>query len=333
MIRAESLSKTYGRTIAVRDVSFQVNRGEILGLLGPNGAGKTTIMRILTGYTPPTAGNATVDGLDVVKDSLRVRSRIGYLPEMIGLYEDMTVRSYLKFMAQIKKTERRRLRRHISDIIGKTGLESVANRLIGNLSRGYRQRVGLAQAMTGDPDILILDEPTVGLDPAQIREIRQLICSMKGEKTVILSTHILPEVTAVCSRIAIINLGKIAAAGTTEEIAARLEASKNLKLIIRGQPENLTEKLKSLSGVERVDCESQPEQNQTIYRIISSRDCDVREKIPRLILDAGETMLEFRTEEASLEDIYLKLVMGEGGGMKEPVGDKNQTMRLVYEED
>jgi ABC-2 type transport system ATP-binding protein len=225
MIEVSGLTKIYGNTAAIEDVSFSVAKGEILGFLGPNGAGKTTTMRILTCHTPPTRGSAKIAGFDVMKDSMCVRELIGYVPETIGLYEDMTVRAYLAFMAEARRVERSRRGERGDAVLDQMGLAAVSERLIRNLSKGYRQRVGLAQALIHDPEVLILDEPTVGLDPAQIREIRSLVKSMAGKKTIILSTHILPEVTALCARIAIINLGRIAAVGTPEELSKRLRLS------------------------------------------------------------------------------------------------------------
>ncbi|MBN1546016.1 MAG: ATP-binding cassette domain-containing protein, partial [Syntrophaceae bacterium] len=221
MIEVERITKRYADTVAVDALSFQVQKGEILGLLGPNGAGKTTTMRILTGYLAADAGNATVAGWDVAEHSLEARSHIGYLPENNPLYQDMDVRAYLSFIAAMRGLPRAELRNRVNHVVEMTGLDKMVHKLIGELSKGYCQRVGLAQAMVHDPEILILDEPTVGLDPNQIVEIRSLIRSFGKEKTVILSSHILPEVAATCSRIIILNRGKLAGSGTPEEMAAR----------------------------------------------------------------------------------------------------------------
>ena len=312
MIRASGLSKTYGRTTALNDVSFQVKEGEILGFLGPNGAGKTTTMRILTGHTPPTSGEATVAGFDVVKESLSVRKIIGYMPETPGLYPDMTVKDYLGFMAEIKglpyNTRREEVRRSIKE----TDLRMARERLIRNLSKGFRQRVGLAQALLGDPKVLVLDEPTVGLDPAQIREIRDLIRSMKGKKTVILSTHILPEVTAICSRIIIINLGKIVAEGSANDLASRLAPERRFILIISGDTGKTLQILKNRDEVSLIST-PQPLDAENIHRIEFSASKDVRAEISRAVINAGIDLLELKPVTAGLEDVYMQAVMGREG--------------------
>ncbi|MPZ15270.1 MAG: ATP-binding cassette domain-containing protein, partial [Chloroflexi bacterium] len=225
MITVDRLTKYYGRVAAVDDISFEVERGEILGFLGPNGAGKTTTMRILSGYMPPTDGRATVAGYDVFKQSLEARRHIGYLPETVPLYPEMTPKSYLDFMGKIRGLDGRTRRARIDDVADKCKIADMMNRLIGKLSKGYRQRVGLAQALLSDPDVLILDEPTIGLDPRQIVETRQVIKNLGGEHTVILSTHILPEVSMVCERIVIIDRGKLAAIDTPENLQRRMRGT------------------------------------------------------------------------------------------------------------
>jgi ABC-2 type transport system ATP-binding protein len=324
MIEVSGLTKIYGRTIAIQDVSFSVAKGEILGFLGPNGAGKTTTMRILTGHTPPTSGIASVAGFDVVADSLEVRRRIGYLPETIGLYEDMTVDSYLLFMAEVKGVGRERRKGRMEAVIEETGLSSCANRLIRNISKGFRQRLGLAQALIADPEVLILDEPTIGLDPAQIREIRTLIKAMEGRKTIILSTHILAEVTAICNRIAIINLGRLAVVGTPEELSRRLGAVGRLSVLAAGDPVRIRRAIEGVPGVHSVLKSERAHEGGHLFHVDVSltrhsfsdgarKDSDPRKEIVSALVAAGCDLLELTTEGVSLEDVYMRVVMGDDG--------------------
>jgi len=311
MIEVSGLTKIYGRTIAIQDVSFSVAKGEILGFLGPNGAGKTTTMRILTGHTPPTSGIASVAGFDVVVDSLEVRRRIGYLPETIGLYEDMTVDSYLLFMAEVKGVGRERRKGRIEAVIEETGLSSCANRLIRNISKGFRQRLGLAQALIADPEVLILDEPTIGLDPAQIREIRTLIKAMEGRKTIILSTHILAEVTAICNRIAIINLGRIAVLGTPEELSRRLGAVRRLSVLAAGDPVRISRAIEWVPGVQSVLKSERLHEGGHLFHVDVREGSDPRKEIVSALIAAGCDLLELTTEGVSLEDVYMSVILGE----------------------
>lgn len=311
MIDVQNLTKIYGKTAAIEDVTFRVEKGEILGLLGPNGAGKTTTMRILTGHTPPTSGRAFVAGFDVMKDSMSVRRRIGYLPETVGLYEDMTVRAYLSFMAEVKGVESAGRKRRVDEMMELTGLSSCAERLIRNLSKGYRQRIGLAQALIAEPEILILDEPTVGLDPAQIREIRALIKAMEGKKTIILSTHILPEVEALCHRIAIINLGRIAAVGAPTDLARQMNPAGRLSLTARGEPSAIKRVLGQMTGVMKISERETPVSNgEHSYHIDVQKDADIRREIIAALSAADCELLEIATVSASLEDVYMQAVMG-----------------------
>jgi len=313
MIRVQDLTKIYGRTEAIRDVSFHVEKGEILGFLGPNGSGKTTTMRILTCHTPPTSGTALVAGCDVTRNSLQVRRKIGYMPETIGLYEDMTVQSYLNFIAEVKGLDRHRRTRQIPQILEQTGLTRITHRLIRNLSKGFRQRVGLAQALVGDADILILDEPTVGLDPAQIKEIRTLIRSMQGEKTIILCTHILPEVTAVCSRIAIISLGRIRAIGSPEELAAGLSLGERLAVLAGGNRAVMLQVLNKIPGVLKITEVplGEEEKNHLLFHIDIEKGRDARSLVSSSLLQAGCELYELYPTGLSLEEVYMKVVMGE----------------------
>jgi len=312
MIIATNLTKIYGKTKAITSLNFRVAKGEIVGFLGPNGAGKTTTMRILTCHTPPTSGKASMAGFDVVRQSLKARRKTGYLPETIGLYEDMTVLSYLEFMAEIKNSDRTSRSKNVSKTMEQTGLSKVCHRLIRNLSKGFRQRVGLAQALVGNPEVLILDEPTVGLDPAQIKEIRTLISSMRGTKTIILSTHILPEVTAVCSRIAIINLGKIAAIGSPGDLAKQMAPDQRIVLKATGQKDAIISRVFRIPGVLHIQ-QQKPDQGETIplYLIDIKKDIDVRKVISSTLFNAGCQLYELYPVSLSLEDVYMKTVMGE----------------------
>ncbi len=314
MIQVRNLTKIYGRTEAIRDVSFHVEKGEILGFLGPNGSGKTTTMRILTCHTPPTSGTALVAGFNVAKDSLNVRRKIGYLPETIGLYEDMTVQSQLRFIAELKGMDRRLQSSQIPKILDQTGLAGVRQRLIRNLSKGFRQRVGLAQALVGNPDILILDEPTVGLDPAQIREIRTLISSMRGSKTIIFSTHILPEVAAVCSRIAIISLGQIRAVGPPDDLAAGLSLCQRLALLAGGDRAAIRRALNKIPGILKITEPGGKEGEKHIpFHLDIEKGRDVRSAVSSSLLGSGCELYELYPIGVSLEEVYMKVVMGEAG--------------------
>jgi len=308
MLDVSDISKVYGGRTVVDHVSFSVSKGEILGFLGPNGAGKTTTMRILTGYVPPTSGTASVGGLDVQDHPLEVKRRIGYLPEHPPLYREMLVRPFLRFVARIRGVPRSHAGARVDHAIERCGLASVAGRLIGNLSKGYQQRVGLAQAILHEPDVLILDEPTIGLDPTQIREIRQLIKSFSGEHTVILSTHILAEVTATCTRVLIINDGRIAAEDTLERLAARGERSRRLALRLARPDDGVTAALGSVAGVRR----AQPDDGAAGgYQVEMQEGHDGREAVAALCVERGWGLLELRPITPSLEDIFIRIIRGE----------------------
>src|SRR5579863_51008 len=253
MIEVQELTKYFGATLAVNHVSFKVEKGEIIGLLGPNGSGKTTIMRILTGFFPPTSGRAMIGGLDVAEHSLETRRRVGYLPENMVLYPDLSVDALLEFGARVREIDPRTTRDRIEFSLDTCGLKDVRRKLIGKLSKGYRQRVGIAQAVLSDPEVLILDEPTVGLDPRQVIEIRELIRSLAGHSTVLLSTHILPEVTVTCRRVVIIDHGKIVAQDTPERLTAKLEGSDQTLVTVSGPLAEVKAALEALPGVERIE--------------------------------------------------------------------------------
>jgi len=308
MIEVQNLTKDYGPTRAVDGVTFNVRKGEVLGFLGPNGAGKSTTMKILTSFLAPTGGKAKVAGFDVFDQSLEVRRRLGYLPEDTPIYRDMTVVEYLRFAAELRGMEPGSREKRIKEIGGRCGLGDVAGKLVGELSKGFRQRVGLAQAMLHDPDIVILDEPTSGLDPNQIVEIRSLIKEVGKEKTVILSTHILPEVQATCSRVLIISGGKLVADGTPDELRAREQGSRYRVLVeTNGQSaETIKARLVSINGVRR--CEKMATEEGAIgFAIDGASTEDLRKSLFRAAVDNKWSLLELTRESASLEDVFRNL--------------------------
>ena len=314
MIRVENLTKEYGPVRAVDKVTFTVRKGEVLGFLGPNGAGKSTTMKMLTCYIAPTSGTATVAGHDVYDDSLEVRKRLGYLPEDTPLYKDMTVQEYLEFAAEMRQMDPGTRGKRIKEIGGRCGLGDVAGKLVGELSKGYRQRVGLAQAMLHDPDILILDEPTSGLDPNQIVEIRQLIKELGQEKTVILSTHILPEVQATCSRILIISGGKLVADDTPEALRAREKGSRYRVVVeSNGAAQGaIREKLSAIVGV--AHCETVPSETGAMGFVLDGAGADLRRSIFRAAVDNHWPLLELVRESVSLEDVFRNLTTRDVAG-------------------
>ncbi len=303
MIEVEHLTKYYGQMPAVSDVSFSVERGEILGFLGPNGAGKTTTMRILTCFIPATSGTARVAGYDVFSQSLEVRRRIGYLPERVPLYRDMTVDYYLGFIARLKGVPGCERKAKIEEVVTSCGIGEISNRLIGKLSRGYTQRVGIAQALLNDPEVLVLDEPTVGLDPKQIIEIRNLIRSLAGKRTIILSTHILPEVSMICDSVAIINEGRIVA----RDSISRLESERQMKisLVARGPAEKIRPALAAIEGVEHA-VQSEGSADGVRFEVVVKPGVDARAGISAAIVRNGWELIELRPERLSLEDIFIE---------------------------
>ena len=321
MIEVQHLTKRYGRVTAVEDVSFRVERGEILGFLGPNGAGKTTTMRILTGYMPATEGKALVAGFDVFDEPLEAKRRTGYLPETPPLYPDMTVVEYLSFVAKIKGVPSAGRTDRIRAVMDRTRISDMAHRQCGKLSKGYKQRVGLAQAIMHNPDVLILDEPTAGLDPKQIIETRQLIKELAGDHTIILSTHILPEVSQTCTRVVIINKGKVVAIDTPENLTARLRGSETMYVQVDAASGDAGAALRRIPGVTRV-AESDRRGTAIGYEIESERGQDVRRELARSVVGSGWGLLELRPMRMSLEDIFLSLTTEEQqNAPAEPVGE------------
>ena len=304
MIEVQHLSKRYGPVTAVDDISFTVERGEILGFLGPNGAGKTTTMRVLTGYMPPSAGKAIVAGYDVFERPIEAKRRTGYLPETPPLYPDMTVRDYLTFVARIKGVPRNTRKARIDEMMRKTRIDDVANRPCGKLSKGYRQRVGLAQALMHNPEVLILDEPTACLDPKQIIETRELIKGLAGDHTIILSTHILPEVSQTCQRVVIINRGKVVAVDTPDNLTSRLRGSETMYLQVDAQGTDAAAVLQRVSGVTRVAV-ADTKQQIVGYEVDSEAGRDVRRELAAAVVGRGWGLLEMRPMRMSLEEIFL----------------------------
>jgi ABC-2 type transport system ATP-binding protein len=307
LIEVQDLTKVFGSTTAVDHVSFAVNKGEILGFLGPNGAGKTTTMRILTGYMPATSGTARIAGFDVFNDSLEVRRRIGYLPESPPVYPDMTVGTYLDFVARIKGVPAEKRASRVTDALEKTNITDKRNELIKRLSRGYKQRVGLSQALVHDPDVIILDEPTVGLDPKQIIEVRHLIKNLAGNHTIILSTHILPEVSMTCDRVVIINKGKVAAVDTPQNLTSQLKGGQRIHVEVQAPEQPLRDLLSQIPGASRVEVESTPSNGHVSATIEAAQGKDLRSAIAAKIIERGWPLFELRGVSLSLEDIFLEL--------------------------
>jgi len=311
MIEVSHVSKNYGSLRAVSDVSFRLEQREVLGLLGPNAAGKTTLMRIMTGYLPATGGEVRLDKLTIEENPVEFKRRIGYLPENPPLYSDMTVRAYLQFAAEIKGVPRGDRRRRVDEAIDKVSLGAVANRLIENISKGYKQRVGFAQAMVHNPEVLILDEPTVGLDPKQIIEIRNLIKDLAKEHTVLLSSHILPEVSATCDRVVILSAGRVVAVDTQEDLMRRAQGGDRLMVEIDGgAPELIQKAILEIGAVEKVE---PLEAGGTAFRasVYYKQGGDARADIFRKVVANNWTLLELSREGLSLEDVFLKLTRTE----------------------
>ncbi len=311
MIQVENLTKFFGQRKAVDGLTFEVREGEILGLLGPNGAGKTTTMRILTGFLSPSEGHVRIDGIDVSKEPRKVRSLLGYLPEEVPLYRDMTAEGFLGFVAQLKGIPKTVRHAAIEEVAELCKIQEVRNRLIGKLSKGYRQRVGLAQALLGSPKVLILDEPTNGLDPKQINEIRELIKSLKGKQTILLSTHILPEVSAVSDRVLIINEGKLVAQGTPEELGEKLRTGQEILITVRGDVKIVKPAIHRIPGVISVERVEARGSQVEVYKVFCDKTQDMRGFVARILVDSGFELLELKSDTMSLEDIFLKLVTKE----------------------
>jgi ABC-2 type transport system ATP-binding protein len=325
VIEVQNLTKRYGRVTAVDDISFRVERGEILGFLGPNGAGKTTTMRILTGYMPATEGKAIVAGFDVFDQPIEAKRRTGYLPETPPLYPDMSVSEYLDFVAKIKGVASGDRRQRVQYVMGRTRINDMADRLCGKLSKGYKQRVGLASALIHNPDVLILDEPTAGLDPKQIIETRELIKELAGNHTIILSTHILPEVAQTCQRVVIINKGRVVAVDTPDNLTARLRGSETMYLQVDANGADALSHLTMVPGVTRV-VESDRRDGMVGYEVDSESGRDVRRDLARAVINSGWGLLEMRPMRMSLEDVFLSLTTDEAAALEAEAAPEGETV-------
>jgi len=311
LINVENLTKRYGQHTAVKDLSFTIGEGEILGFLGPNGAGKSTVMNIITGYLSATEGTVKVDGLNILDFPEDVKKKIGYLPEQPPLYNEMTVIEYLIFVGELKKVPKDRMAENLEEIMNLVKIFDVKNRLIKNLSKGYKQRVGLGQALLGNPELLILDEPTVGLDPKQIIEIRNLIKKLGKNHTILLSSHILPEVSAVCERVIIIDRGSIVASDTPENLSRRLSGTNQLSLRIAGDEKKSAEVLQKVDGITSVNVKGSYEENTVDIIVIAEKDRDIRVSVFNALSKADLPILQMRPIDMTLEEIFLHLTTSE----------------------
>jgi ABC-2 type transport system ATP-binding protein len=305
MIRVENLTKYYGKRLAVDDISFNIEKGEIVGFLGPNAAGKTTTMRILTGFLAPTRGNVWVAGYDVTTHSLEARQHIGYFPETVPLYTDMTVRAYLDFSARLRRMDKNRIKKRIDEVVEISHLEEYIDVIIGKLSKGFRQRVNVAQTIIHEPEVLILDEPTVGIDPIQVSMTRQLIKELGKEHTVLLSTHILPEVSMTCERVIIIHEGRIVAEDSIKNLSTIVGGSQRIHLEVEGPSKEIAERLRRIKGINRVTYDNSD------YIVEYSTGQDPRSQIMTAMVQGGWTLLSMEIVQMSLEDIFLKLTTEE----------------------
>ena len=324
MIEVKNLVKRYGDHTAVDHLSFQIEKGKIYGFLGPNGAGKSTTMNIITGYIASTEGTVSIDGHDILEEPEQAKKCIGYLPEQPPLYFDMTVLEYLKFAADLKKIPKDKKNEMIQEVMDTVKITDMKNRLIKNLSKGYRQRVGLAQAILGYPDVIILDEPTVGLDPKQIIEIRDLIKNLKKKHTVILSSHILSEVSAVCDYVLIISHGKLVASDTPDNLSKLAAGSNNLSLIVKGEEESIRQLLSEIPGVKTITVNSAENENGWRVKLSTEESADIREEVFYKMAENHYPILEMQSEKVSLEEIFLELTDG-GNDKKDDSSQKSKT--------
>ena len=307
MIDVENLTKTYSGFRAVQDISFHVDKGEIVGFLGPNGAGKSTTMKVLAGYLPPTDGKISIAGFDVVNDSLEVRKRIGYMPENVPLYTDMRVNEFLRFRAELKKVPRRNIKDRVESVKELCSLKDVEKKIIGTLSKGYRQRVGLADAMVHDPELLILDEPTIGLDPNQIRAVRDLIKDLGKHHTILLSTHILSEVELTCNRVLVINRGKIEASDTPANLTKLVRGGGSVLLEVRAPAADVTAKLEALAQVDDVETAPAADEGWTMAKVFAKPGVDLREEVFNVVRQNNWSLRELSRVRATLEEAFVEL--------------------------
>lgn len=321
MIQVKNITKKYGSFVAVKNLKFEINHGEVIGLLGPNGAGKSTTMNMLTGFIEPTEGNITINGYDIVKKAKEAKKNIGYMPENVPLYLDLTVREFVKYMAELKLVARKEINKQVEEVIKETGLEEVKNKLIRNLSRGYKQRVSMAGALVGKPEILILDEPTVGLDPKQIVEIRELIKKLGKDHTVIISSHILSEISQICEKVIIINKGEIVAIDTPSNLENMVNENNSIIVTVEdpeNKMENLNEKIKEISKIKLMK-DNQDGTKQ--YAIFTNQDIDLRKVLFDILPKENITIFELRKSEATLEEAFMKLINKDEIGGNEDVGN------------
>ena len=332
MIEVKNLVKRYGDHTAVDHLSFQIEKGKIYGFLGPNGAGKSTTMNIITGYIASTEGTVSIDGHDILEEPEKAKKCIGYLPEQPPLYFDMTVLEYLKFAADLKKIPKDKKNEMIQEVMDTVKITDMKNRLIKNLSKGYRQRVGLAQAILGYPDVIILDEPTVGLDPKQIIEIRDLIKNLKKKHTVILSSHILSEVSAVCDYVLIISHGRLVASDTPDNLSKLAAGSNNLSLIVKGEKESIRQLLSEIPGVKTITVNSAENENGWRVKLSTEESADIREEVFYKMAENHYPILEMQSEKVSLEEIFLELTDG-GNDKKDDSSQKKENKTENHEEE
>jgi len=312
LIELKNITKYYGNFPAVTDISFKIERGEIVGLLGPNGAGKSTTMKMITGYMPPTSGELTIDNYDIVQESIEARKKIGYLPETVPLYTDMTVYSYIEFMGKLRGINSKNIKSKVENVIDICKLGDYRYSLISKLSKGYRQRVGIAQSIIHEPEVLILDEPTIGIDPNQVVETRQLIKNLSGEHTLVLSSHILPEVSTICERVLIINEGEIAASDTIENLSSIVSGTSKIEIDIIGSPQAVKNEIEKIDGVNSVDLWVNKSSNEyTTFSIESDISKDIRSEISKTIIHNDWDLLRLESMGMSLEDIFLRITTTE----------------------
>ncbi len=323
MIQVEHLSKKYGKVTAVEDLSFTVEKGQIYGFLGPNGAGKSTTMNIMTGYIAATGGTVSINGFDILKEPKKAKKCIGYLPEVPPLYTDMTVWEYLMFAAELKNTSKKDRIEHVEEIVKELGLEDVEDRLIRNISKGFKQRVGLAQALIGDPEVIILDEPMVGLDPKQIMEMRKLIKRLSKDHTILLSSHILSEVSAVCDHIMIISHGRLVASGSPEELQEMMQVKVELEITVLGEQEQAEAVLKTMDKIEQYFFEEGEEEKSVKIRLQAKDHADIRKEISVALSGAGLPILSMNMAEKSLEDIFMELTADDASTQEEDSNDSD----------
>ena len=312
MIELKNITKYYGDFPAVTDISFKIEKGEIVGLLGPNGAGKSTTMKMITGFMPPTSGELTVDGNDIVSQSIEARKKIGYLPETVPLYTDMTVYSYIEYMGMLRGLNKKNIKSKVDNVIEICKLEDYRNSLISKLSKGFRQRVGISQAIIHEPEVLVLDEPTIGIDPNQVVETRQLIKNLSGEHTLILSSHILPEVSSICERVLIIHEGEIAASDTIENLSSLMSGKNKVEADIIGSPEAIVAELEKINNVKSVQFSINRSSSEfSTFSIESEISSDIRSEIAKIIINNDWGLIRLQSMGMSLEDIFLQITTAE----------------------